>query len=184
MTDVHKEAKTRMDASVEHLAHEVRGLRSGRASPALVDNIKVDYYGNLTPISQLAQVQIPEPRQIAIKPFDPSALSAMEKAIQASGLGIHPQNDGKILRLTVPMLSEEQRKKLVGRLKDMAEGARVSIRNLRRDYNKKVETQEASSEITEDEMKRVKDGIQNLLKDHETAIDKLIALKTKEIMEE
>src|SRR5262249_35744691 len=110
-----------MKATIDHLSGEFRGLRSGRATPALVENIRVDYYGSPTPVSQLAQTQTPEPRQIAIKPYDAGALKDIEKAIQASDLGIHPQSDGKILRLTVPMLSEEQRKKLSARLKEMGE---------------------------------------------------------------
>jgi ribosome recycling factor len=179
-----KDARQRMKGSVDHLATEVRGLRSGRATPALVENIKADYYGSSTPLSQIAQIQIPEPRQIAIKPFDPSALSAVEKAIQASSLGINPQNDGKILRLTIPMLSEDQRKKLVSRLKEMAEESRVSLRNTRRDVNKKIDGAKASSELTEDQMHQAKDEVQNLLKEHEKQIDQLLEAKTKEIMEE
>ena len=133
------ETTKKMAATVEHLVGELRGLRSGRASPALVENIKVDYYGAPTPISQIGQIQIPEPRQILVKPFDPSVLAAMEKAIQASSLGVHPQSDGKVLRLTIPMLSEDQRKKLVGRIKEMREETRVSLRNVRRDSNKKAD---------------------------------------------
>lgn len=179
-----KETRTTMAASVDHLSGEIRGLRSGRATPALVENIRVDYYGSPTPISQIGQIQIPEPRQIVIKPFDASALGAMEKAIQASNLGIHPQSDGKILRLTVPMLSEEQRKKISGRLKEMAEATRVALRNVRRDANKKAETAKAAGSLTEDQLKKLKDGIQELLKQKETEVDQLLAAKTKEIMEE
>lgn len=175
-----KDAKERMKSSVEHLQGELRGLRSGRASAALVENIKVDYYGNPTPISQMAQIQIPEPRQIAIKPFDASVLGAMEKAIQASQLGINPQNDGKIIRLTIPMLSEEQRKKLVGRLKEMGEATRVSLRNTRRDINKKIE---ASKDLTEDQSHDLKEQVQNLLKEHESKVDQVLTSKTKEVME-
>lgn len=174
------EAHAKMKASLEHLAGEYRGLRSGRATPALVESIRVDYYGSPTPLAQLAQIQIPEPRQIAIKPYDASALKEIERAIQASNLGINPQNDGKILRLTVPMLSEEQRKKLGGRLKEMAEQARISLRNARRDANKHLESEDA---LTDDEVTRHKDAVQNLLKQHEAEVDKLLAAKTKDIME-
>jgi ribosome recycling factor len=174
------EAHAKMKAGLEHLAGEYRGLRSGRATPALVESIRVDYYGTPTPLAQLAQIQIPEPRQIAIKPYDASALQEIERAIQASNLGINPQNDGKILRLTVPMLSEEQRKKLGGRLKEMAEQARISLRNARRDANKHLESEDS---LTDDDVTRHKDAVQNLLKQHEAEVDKLLAAKTHDIME-
>jgi ribosome recycling factor len=174
------EAGAKMKASVEHLTGEFRGLRSGRATPALVENIKVDYYGSPTPIGQLGQIQVPEPRQLAIKPYDQGALKEIEKAIQASNLGINPQNDGKIIRLTVPMLSEDQRKKLVGRLKEMAEQAKVALRNTRRDANKHLDD---SKDLTDDQVTKSKDSVQNLLKTHESEVDKLLATKTKEIME-
>ena len=179
-----KDARVRMESSVEHLSRDMRGLRSGRATPALVENIRVDYYGSPTPLSQLGQIQIPEPRQIAIKPYDGSALSAIEKAIQASDLGIHPQSDGKVIRLMVPMLSEEQRKKLSQRLKEMGEQARVALRNTRRDVNKKIDGARSGGEITEDDQKRLKDEVQDLLKKQEGRIDEVLAAKTKEIMEE
>ncbi|MSR45623.1 MAG: ribosome recycling factor [Planctomycetes bacterium] len=174
------EARAKIKASIDHLAGEFRGLRSGRATPALVENIRVDYYGSQTPISQLAQIQIPEPRQIAIKPYDAGALKDIEKAIQASQLGINPQNDGKVLRLTVPMLSEEQRKKLGARLKEMSEVTKVALRNSRRDANKQIDD---SSELTDDQIAKAKEVVQALLKQHEGEVDKMLAAKTKEIME-
>lgn len=174
------EAKAKMKGTVDHLVGEYRGLRSGRATPALVENIRVDYYGSQTPLSQLAQIQIPEPRQIAIKPYDAGALKDIEKAIQASQLGINPQNDGKILRLTVPMLSEDQRKKLGARLKEMAELAKVALRNSRRDANKHLDD---AADLTDDQIAKSKEAVQNLLKQHEGEVDKLLAAKTKEIME-
>ena len=178
------DTEKKMASSLEHLTGELRGLRSGRASPALVENIKVDYYGTPTPISQIGQIQIPEPRQIMVKPFDTSALAAMEKAIQASSLGINPQSDGKVLRLTIPMLSEEQRKKLVGRIKEMSEETRVSLRNVRRDANKRVDAAKGDGDITEDEVKQLKDEIQSALKKKEGEIDEMLKAKNKEIMEE
>ena len=174
------EAKAKMKASLEHLATEFRGLRSGRATPALVENIRVDYYGSPTPLSQLAQIQIPEPRQIAIKPYDQGALKEIEKAIQASNLGINPQSDGKILRLTVPMLSEEQRKKLGGRLKEMAEQTKVALRNARRDANKHLDE---AKDLTDDQVDNAKELVQNALKQQEAEVEKMLAAKTKEIME-
>ncbi len=174
------EARAKMKASLDHLAGEFRGLRSGRATPALVENIRVDYYGSPTPISQLAQIQIPEPRQIAIKPFDAGALKEIEKAIQASALGINPQNDGKLLRLTVPMLSEEQRKKLVSRLKEMSETTKIALRNTRRDANKHLDD---AKELTDDQKAKAKEVVQSLLKQNEGDVEKMLATKTKEIME-
>ena len=147
---------------------------------ALVENIKVDYYGSSTPIGQLAQIQVPEPRQLAIKPYDAGALKEIEKAIQASNIGINPQNDGKLIRLTVPMLSEDQRKKLVGRLKEMAEQAKVALRNTRRDANKHLDD---SKDLTDDQVTKAKEGVQNLLKQSEADVEKTLATKTKEIME-
>ena len=174
------EAKAKMKASLEHLATEFRGLRSGRATPALVENIRVDYYGSPTPLAQLAQIQIPEPRQIAIKPYDQAALKEIEKAIQASNLGINPQSDGKVLRLTVPMLSEEQRKKLGGRLKEMAEQTKVSLRNARRDANKHLDE---AKDLTDDQVDNAKELVQNALKQQEAEVEKMLSAKTKEIME-
>jgi len=174
------EAKAKMKATIDHLAGEFRGLRSGRATPALVENIRVDYYGSQTPLSQLAQIQIPEPRQIAIKPYDASALKEIEKAIQASNLGINPQSDGKIIRLTVPMLSEEQRKKLGARLKEMSEVAKVALRNARRDANKHLDD---AADMTDDQIEKAKESVQALLKQNEGETDKMLASKTKEIME-
>jgi ribosome recycling factor len=174
------DARAKMKAGIDHLAGEYRGLRSGRATPALVENIRVDYYGSPTPIGQLAQIQVPEPRQLAIKPYDQGALKEIEKAIQASNLGINPQNDGKILRLTVPMLSEDQRKKLVGRLKEMAEQAKISLRNSRRDANKHLDEDKA---LTDDQVAKAKEAVQNLLKQSEGDVEKMLATKTKEIME-
>ena len=179
-----KEAQETMSSTLEHLGGEMRGLRSGRATPALVENIKAEYYGSPTPISQIAQIQIPEPRQIVIKPFDPTALAPMQKAIQSSALGINPQSDGKILRLTIPMMSEEQRKKLVGRLKEMGESTRIALRNTRRDANKKADAGKSGGELTEDEQKRLKEEIQELLKKKESDVDELLKNKTTEIMEE
>jgi len=178
------DTQKKMATSLVHLTGELRGLRSGRAAPALVENIKIDYYGTQTPISQIAQIQIPEPRQIMIKPFDASALGAMEKAIQASSLGINPQSDGKVLRLTIPMLSEDQRKKLVGRIKEISEATRIVLRNVRRDSNKRVDAAKSDGELTEDQVKQLKDEIQTTLKAKESEIDTMLKTKNKEIMEE
>lgn len=174
------EARTKMKAGLDHLAVEFRGLRSGRATPALVENIRADYYGSATPIGQLAQIQVPEPRQLAIKPYDQGAIKEIEKAIQAANLGINPQSDGKIIRLTIPMLSEDQRKKLVGRLKEISEQTKVALRNIRRDANKHLDD---AKELTDDDVTKAKESVQNLLKQSEADVEKALAAKSKEIME-
>jgi ribosome recycling factor len=174
------EARTKMKAGLDHLAVEFRGLRSGRATPALVENIRADYYGSPTPIGQLAQIQVPEPRQLAIKPYDQGAIKEIEKAIQAANLGINPQSDGKIIRLTIPMLSEDQRKKLVGRLKEISEQTKVALRNVRRDANKHLDD---AKDLTDDDVTKAKDAVQALLKQSEGDVEKMLAAKTKEIME-
>ncbi|MBK6941651.1 MAG: ribosome recycling factor [Planctomycetes bacterium] len=174
------DAKAKMTKGVSHFVEETKGLRSGRATPALIENIRVDYYGSPTPLKQVASISIPEPRALLIKPFDTSVLKEIEKAIQKSDIGINPQTDGKVMRLVVPPMSEEQRKKLVGRVKELAEAARVSLRNLRRDLNKAVDD---ATELTDDDVTKAKEEIQKLLKHAETEVDQNVAAKTKEIME-
>ncbi|MCH2112060.1 MAG: ribosome recycling factor, partial [Planctomycetes bacterium] len=164
-------AKERMAKSVEHFQAESRGIRTGRATSGLVDNIRVDYYGTKTPLNQLASVSVPEPRQLMVKPFDVNAVKDIEKAILASDLGLNPSIDGKALRISIPPLSEEQRMKLVSRVKSLAEEARVSMRNVRRDVLKEVETAQKdkgrSVSVTEDDVRQAKDEIQALLKSQE-----------------
>ncbi len=173
------EAKDKMKKGVLHFVEETRGIRSGRATPALVENVRVDYYGSPTPLKQIASIGVPEPRALLIKPFDISSLKEIEKAIQKSDLGINPLNDGKVLRVVIPPMSEEQRKKLAGRIKELAEAARVSLRNLRRDLNKQID----DSEMTDDEVEKAKEEVQKLLKSSEAEIDTTVAAKTKEVME-
>ncbi len=173
------EAKERMKKGVAHFQEQVRGLRSGRATPALVENIRVEYYGSPTPLKQIASIAIPEPRTLVVRPFDPSVLKEIEKAVQKSELGINPQSDGKVVRLTVPDMSEEQRGKLVARVKELAEQGRVTLRNLRRELNKKVD----DGDLGEDDRTSLKDEVQKALKACEGDIEKIVAAKTKEIME-
>jgi len=181
--EVLDDGKDRFDKALDHLKDQMRGIRTGRASTALVDNIRVDYYGTATPISQLASVSIPEPRQIIIKPFDGSILKEMAKAILKSDLGTAPQDDGKLLRLMLPPLSGEQRKKYVAKVKEMAEEARVSMRNVRRDLNKHSDTLQKGGELTEDQNKKLHDEIQSLLKTYEGKIDSTLEKKVAEITE-
>src|SRR6516162_3799425 len=145
------DAEERMEKAVDVLKDELRGLRTGRATPALVDSVRVEYYGSPTPIKQLAQISTPDPQQIVIKPFDHSILKDIEKAIRSSDLGMAPNNDGKIIRLSVPAMSGEQRQKMVARIKKSAEEARVACRNIRRDGNKHFDQAEKDGEMTEDE---------------------------------
>ncbi|MSR74703.1 MAG: ribosome recycling factor [Planctomycetes bacterium] len=176
-----KEASERMAKAVARLEEDMRGIRTGRASPGLVDHIKVDYYGSMTPISQLAQVSVSDAKTIVIKPFDASAVSSIEKAILASNLGITPQSDGKIIRLPVPMMTEEQRKKLVAHIKDLGEQQRIAVRNVRRDCNKSAQQSKKDVKITEDQEKDLEAKIQDLTKKSETQIDACLKKKSDEL---
>ncbi|MBI5849815.1 MAG: ribosome recycling factor [Planctomycetes bacterium] len=172
----------RATKSVSHLQEVFAGIRTGRASPALVDHIRVEAYGAHSQLAHLAHIQVPEPRQLLIKPFDPSILKAIEKAIQTSDLGLNPSVDGKAIRLTLPPLSQEQRKKLSAKVKDLGEQARVALRNERRDANKAVEHAHGAHQLTDDHFEEAKDTIQEHMKQLEKRIEDLVAKKTVEIM--
>lgn len=178
------DAEERMEKAVQVLRDELRGLRTGRATPALVDHLRVEYYGSPTPIKQLAQINIPEPQQILIRPFDQGCLKDIEKAIRSSDLGMSPTNDGKMIRLQVPAMSGEQRKKMVAHIKKEAEEAKVACRNIRRDANKHFDQAEKAKELTEDDRDQGKEEIQNLLKTFEDKITDLADKKAKEVMEQ
>lgn len=177
------DAEERMEGAVGHLGSELSGMRSGRASPALVDKIQVTAYDTLTPLAQLAQIGCPEPRQILIKPYDPSIAKEIEKAIQASDLGLNPSSDGKVIRLNLPPLSEERRKQLAKVAKDRGEETNVSIRNIRRDANKQVDAALKDKSLTEDDVTKIKEEIQELTKAHEGKVKSLVERKTAELME-
>ncbi len=181
--DILLETEERMEGAVTHLAGELSGLRSGRASPALVDKLQVEAYGTATPLSQLAQIGCPEPRMIMIKPFDPSITKDIEKAILASDLGLNPNSDGKVLRLNLPPLSEERRKQLAKVVKDNGEKANIAVRNVRRDANKSADAAKSDKALTEDECERVKKDIQDLTKKYEGKIKELVDKKTDDLME-
>jgi ribosome recycling factor len=181
--DILLETEEKMEAAVTHLAGEMRGLRTGRASPALVDSLRADYYGAMTPLSQMAQIGCPEPRLIVIKPFDASAIPEIEKAIRTSNLGLNPQSDGKLVRLVVPPLSEERRKQLVKRVKELGEAANVAIRNVRRDGNKAADTAFDDRDLTEDQLENLKERVQELTKTYETKVKELVDKKSTELME-
>ena len=173
----------RMEGAVNHLGAELRGMRSGRASPALVDQLKVEAYGTQTPLGQLGQIGCPEPRQILIKPYDPSILKDIEKAIQASDLGLNPSSDGKVIRLSLPPLSEERRKQLAKLVKDTGEETNVAIRNIRRDANKQVDASLSDKILTEDQAAKTKEQVQDLTKTYEGKAKELVDRKTEELME-
>ncbi len=177
------EAKDTLEKSLQHLHSMLRTVRTSRASSALVDNIRVDYYGTLTPLNQLSAISIPEPRQVVIKPFDASVLKEIEKAIMKSDLGITPQNDGKVLRLQMPPLSGEQRKKYAAKVKEMGEEGRIAMRNGRREFNKRADAMAKAGELTEDDNRKLHEEIQKLLKDYEQKVDDVLDKKVAEIME-
>ena len=178
------DCEERLEKAVNVFRDELRGLRTGRATPALVDSLRVEYYGSPTPLKQMAQISTPDPQSIVIRPFDPSVLKDIEKAIRSSDLGMSPNNDGKLIRLQVPPMSGEQRTKMATRIKKSAEEAKIACRNIRRDGNKAFDSAEKAKEMTEDERDKGKEGVQNLLKTFEGKIDEMADKKSKEIMEQ
>jgi ribosome recycling factor len=178
------DVEERMEKAVDVLKHSLAGIRTGRANPGLVDSLRVEAYGSPTPLKQLASIGAPEPTQIVIRPFDPGTLKDIEKAIQASGLGLNPLNDGKLIRLNVPALSTEVRRKLVARIKELTEEAKVSIRNVRRDGNKLADQEEKVKILSEDDRDNVKQEIQELTKKFENRANDLAKSKEQEVMED
>ena len=178
------DTEERMEKAVNVFRDELRGLRTGRATPALVDSMRVEYYGSPTPLKQLAQISTPDPQQILIRPFDQSVLKEIEKAIRSSDLGMSPNSDGKMIRLQVPPMSGEQRQKMVTRIKKSAEEARVACRNIRRDGNKHFEAAEKAKEMTEDERDAGKQEVQTLLKRYEDKITEMADKKSQEVLQQ
>lgn len=176
----------KIDKTVKHMKDQLGGIRTGRASPTLVDTIRVDYYGTATPLQQMAHVSVPEPRQLLIKPFDqsPPVMKEIERALLKSDLGLTPQNDGKVLRLMLPPLSGEQRQKLVAKVRDLVEQNRVALRNERREANKHADHGKKEGKLTEDQCKHLHDRIDQELKGAEARMDEVLKAKTKEILEE
>ncbi len=172
-----------MEKSVSDLQHEMASIRTGRASLSLLDHIRVDYYGTPTPLNQVATLHVPEPAMITIQPWDVSQIGPIEKAIRISDLGLNPANDGKIIRLPIPPLTEERRKELVKRLHGVAEHHRVAVRNIRRDANEAVKKLLKDKKITEDEDKRALDEIQKMTGTYMDKIDQAARIKEKEILE-
>lgn len=174
-----------MEKAIEHLKHEMRGVRTGRASTALVEYIKADYYGSPTELKAIASISVPEPTQLLIKPFDAGAIGEIRKAIEASDLGLNPIVDGKQIRVNIPALSTERRKQLVGHVKKTAEDTKVALRNARRDANKHADQlkNEPGGSYSEDQINTLKEEIQEVLKKHEAQVDELVKVKSEEIME-
>lgn len=181
--EVEANMRTRMEKALADLQHEMASIRTGRASLSLLDNIRVDYYGTPTPLNQLANLHVPEPAMITIQPWDVSQIGPIEKAIRVSDLGLNPSNDGKLVRLPIPPLTEERRKDLVKRLHGAAEHHRVSMRNIRRDANEAVKKLLKDKKVTEDDEKRALDEIQKLTDGFMDKIDSASKTKEKEILE-
>jgi ribosome recycling factor len=178
-----QDATRRMDKSAEATQHEFNSVRTGRASAALLDRIQVDYYGQATPLKQLATINVPEPRLLTIQPFDPSSTKAIEKSIMESDLGLTPSNDGKIIRLPIPQLTEERRKELVKVVRHLAEEGRVAVRNVRRDVMHHLKELVDSGQVGADEEHRAEERVQKLTDEHVHTIDDLLKRKEAEIME-
>src|ERR671922_2141375 len=177
------DATRRMDKSIESTRQEFNSVRTGRASPALLDRVQVDYYGTATPLKNLATISAPEPRLLNVQPFDPNSLKSIEKAIQESDLGLTPSNDGKIIRLPIPQLTEERRKELVRYVRQLGEEGRVAVRTVRRDVIHHLKELVDNGEVGADEEHRAEDRVQKLTDEHTKAIDELLKRKEAEILE-
>ena len=181
--DFLRDATQRMDKSVEATHDHFNSVRTGRAAPALLDRISIDYYGTPTPLKNLATISAPEPRMLTIQPFDPSSIKQIEKAIQESDLGLQPSNDGKLIRLPIPQLTEERRKEYVKVVRSMAEEGRVAIRNVRRDVMRHLEELVKNGDVGDDEERAAEGKVQKLTDDHTAKIEELLKRKEAEIME-
>ena len=172
-----------MQKAVEHVQHQFVAVRTGRASPALIEKINVDYYGAPVPLQQLASFQVPEARLLVVKPHDRTAIAAIEKALGAANLGVNPSNDGQVIRLAFPALTEERRKEYVKVVKNIAEEGKVGVRNARRDARKTLETAEKDGDISKDELERAEKDLEKMTQENVDAIDKAAARKEQEVME-
>ena len=183
MKDTMKKAESKMTKSVDRLKGEFAAIRAGRANPAVLDKVMVDYYGSPTPLKSLANISVPDPRTLLISPFDPKAIGEIEKGINVANIGINPSNDGKCVRLVIPQVTEERRKELTKTVKKMGEESKVAVRNLRREANDELKKLEKAHEITEDELKKALDDIQKATDKTIKEIDDIVAAKDKEILE-
>lgn len=182
MKEVLNKAEEKMNKTVNSLKNEFASIRAGRANPSVLDKVLVDYYGTPTPVNQMAAVSVSEARVLVIQPWDKSLIKAIEKAIQASDIGINPSNDGNVIRLTFPQLTEDRRKEIVKDLKKYGEEAKVAIRSARRDANDKLKAKKKNSELTEDDLKNGEDKTQKLTDKFTKIIDEVVAEKEKEVL--
>ncbi len=182
MEEILEETKRRMEKSVEAVAQQLARLRSGKATPALLEGIKVDYYGTMVPINQIASISTPEPRLLVVHPWDKSAVPAVEKAIQASDLGLTPNSDGTVIRIPIPPLTEERRRELVKVAKKIAEEGKVAIRNIRREIIEDIKTRQKEGELPEDDSFRLQEKVQEITEKYSKKIDELFKAKEEEIM--
>jgi ribosome recycling factor len=182
--DILFDAEERMEKALSKLKQDLTGIRTGRANPGMVDSLRVEAYGSPVPIKQIASVSAPEPQQLVIRPFDPGTIKDIEKGIIASDLGLAPQSDGKVIRLNIPPLSGEVRRKMVARTKELTEETKVAVRNIRRDANKAAEVAQKDKAITEDDLESTKEEVQNLTKKFEDRANELAKAKESEVMDE
>lgn len=183
MLQIHIDLEEKMQKSVKVLKDDLQSIRAGRANPALLDRITVDYYGTPTPLKQIAGISAPEPRLLLIQPYDKGAIQPIEKSITQSDLGINPSNDGKVIRLVIPMLTEERRKELIKIVKKNGEESKVALRNERREANEKLKKMQKNGDLTEDDNKKAEEEVQKLTNKYIELVDELINKKEKEMME-
>jgi ribosome recycling factor len=181
--DILLEAEEVMDKAVDHLHHELRGIRTGRASPALIEFVKVDYYGSPTDLKSIASINVNEGNQLVVRPFSPADIGPINKALSESNLGLNPQSDGKQIRIALPAMSMDRRKQLASQCKDYGEQAKVRIRNARRDANKQIDAEQKDGAFGEDEAERGKNDVQELTKTYETKVEDSVKKKESDIME-
>lgn len=181
--EVHKKLEEKMEKTISVLKDELLTIRAGRANPNMLDRVLVDYYGTMTPLKQMAAVSSPEPRTIMVQPWDKTAMASIEKAILTSDLGFNPSNDGNVIRINIPQLTEERRKDLIKLVAKTGEQAKVALRNERREANEAIKKLEKTSEISEDDAKKAQDEVQKITDAHTKTIDELIEKKEKDIME-
>ena len=180
--DVHKQLEAKMTKTIDALKHEYTTIRAGRANAQMLDKVRVDYYGSLTPINQMAAISVPEPRTLMINPWDKSSMAEIEKAIRNSDLGLNPTNDGQVIRISVPALTEERRQELAKQASKVAEEFKVRLRNERRDANDKLKKMEKEGEITEDDLKKSQDEVQKITDKFIKDVDALLKAKEQDIM--
>jgi len=180
---IHKKITDRMEAALEHLKRELASLRTGRASLALLDGVKVDYYGTPTPLKQVANLGVPESRLLTVQPWEPSLIKEIEKALQASGLGLTPSNDGKLIRIPIPPLTEERRKDLTKLCKKHGEESKVTVRNIRREGNEEFKHLQKDGKLSEDELRKAEAETQKLTDQYVQKIDQILKKKEEEILE-